>query len=471
MKQLRNEQGYVLVLVLLLVVFILTLTAAFMRGSISNAKQEREVDTNHLSVVTAEMGVDFYRAIIVNAYEDSKVELNGIMKNAVQEITSQRNAMQSAEKTEQQIKEALLQIEKQKRLKVATTIQDRVGKQYSNTSAPELLMNNTHFSKTNIGWLEVNENVVLLQFNIEGKHSGKEAQLKSTMDFTIPRLLTDDGQLLVNQSDDWFNQSFTFIDKPTTSCSGNVTGETCYTNNSSFFKSANNSILYFTQNIELTNGSEGKNFQNSIVYSVGNAILPNMNSASNLTIHTKGSIHMKNGNSMENVTLISGDDFEVDNGGKNLRATNSRFHIKDNFKAEHFDLIYSKMYVGNEIILTKKSSLDRSQVVVGSNFVMKKQLDIKEGSSLLVVNNFDSPDTTSINTTSKMCVGENVDISKINIDSTSKLYVTSQARGKSPNPDRVEIVHKNQLKSICAEESTSSTNEVPWQAPKIDVTY
>ena len=41
--------GYALLIVLFFVVFIMIVSALFMRGSISNAKQERLVDNNNLA--------------------------------------------------------------------------------------------------------------------------------------------------------------------------------------------------------------------------------------------------------------------------------------------------------------------------------------------------------------------------------------------------------------------------------------
>lgn len=70
----KNEKGYALVLVLLLIVFIMTVSAVFFRGSISNARQERIVDTNNLSIVAAEMGVDFYKTAITNDFNSKKEE-------------------------------------------------------------------------------------------------------------------------------------------------------------------------------------------------------------------------------------------------------------------------------------------------------------------------------------------------------------------------------------------------------------
>jgi hypothetical protein len=62
MKQLKNQQGYALLIVLLIVVLFLSISATFMAGSLSNAKQEKTVDTTNQSVASAEMGVRYYTA-------------------------------------------------------------------------------------------------------------------------------------------------------------------------------------------------------------------------------------------------------------------------------------------------------------------------------------------------------------------------------------------------------------------------
>ncbi|WP_432355787.1 hypothetical protein [Sporosarcina sp. A2] len=68
MRRTRNEQGYALLIVLLLIVFLTILTAVFLRGSISNARQEKSIDYSHLTVVAAESGVDYYKTKFSNEY-------------------------------------------------------------------------------------------------------------------------------------------------------------------------------------------------------------------------------------------------------------------------------------------------------------------------------------------------------------------------------------------------------------------
>lgn len=56
----KNEQGYAILLVIMLIAFIMIVSVSFVTASISNAKQERTVDTNNLAVIAAEMGIEYY---------------------------------------------------------------------------------------------------------------------------------------------------------------------------------------------------------------------------------------------------------------------------------------------------------------------------------------------------------------------------------------------------------------------------
>lgn len=62
MKPIKNERGYALLVVLLLIVLVMSISAAFMAGSLNHAEQEQTVDVSNQSVAAAEMGVLYYSA-------------------------------------------------------------------------------------------------------------------------------------------------------------------------------------------------------------------------------------------------------------------------------------------------------------------------------------------------------------------------------------------------------------------------
>lgn len=65
----KNEDGYVLIVVILLVVLIMGFSSVFMTNAISHTKQEETVDQQHLIVAAAEMGVEYYSSMLLNSYE------------------------------------------------------------------------------------------------------------------------------------------------------------------------------------------------------------------------------------------------------------------------------------------------------------------------------------------------------------------------------------------------------------------
>ena len=72
MKRIKEENGYALIIVLFAIVFITTISAVFMRGSISNLKQDQRVDESNLTTTVAEAGLDYYVWEIEKEYENKK---------------------------------------------------------------------------------------------------------------------------------------------------------------------------------------------------------------------------------------------------------------------------------------------------------------------------------------------------------------------------------------------------------------
>ncbi len=101
MKYIKNEKGSTLLLVLLFSVLIMMFFMTFMAKSINHAKQEQMVDKSHLSVVTAEMGVDYYSSKISNEYYVKTTEL----KNEANRRLSQKNSKGEYIYTQEQVRE------------------------------------------------------------------------------------------------------------------------------------------------------------------------------------------------------------------------------------------------------------------------------------------------------------------------------------------------------------------------------
>lgn len=78
MNRLKDERGYALIIVLLMIVLFLGAAATFMAGSLNHANQEVTVDTGNQAVAAAEMGTIYYS-------EDFERELKLVEQNMVEE--------------------------------------------------------------------------------------------------------------------------------------------------------------------------------------------------------------------------------------------------------------------------------------------------------------------------------------------------------------------------------------------------
>lgn len=79
----KNEQGYALLIVLLLITFITIVSAVFLSSSISNAKQEKTIDNNQLKVVVAEAGIDYTKTQFLNKFYMKKTDLETEAKKLI----------------------------------------------------------------------------------------------------------------------------------------------------------------------------------------------------------------------------------------------------------------------------------------------------------------------------------------------------------------------------------------------------
>jgi hypothetical protein len=74
MKFLKNEQGYSLVTVLMIITVFMTLILAFMGQSFSSVKQNKVVESSSQSVAIAEMGISYYHVAVKNIYKTKQQE-------------------------------------------------------------------------------------------------------------------------------------------------------------------------------------------------------------------------------------------------------------------------------------------------------------------------------------------------------------------------------------------------------------
>lgn len=84
----KNEQGYALITVLLILIIFMAVLTSLMGQSLNTVKQNQSTETNNLSVSMAEMGTNYYQAMIQNVYEKNK---NDVSNYVLSKINSDRN--------------------------------------------------------------------------------------------------------------------------------------------------------------------------------------------------------------------------------------------------------------------------------------------------------------------------------------------------------------------------------------------
>ncbi|PIC83859.1 hypothetical protein [Sporosarcina sp. P1] len=447
MNNRENENGYALVIVLFAIVLIMITSALFMRGSISNAKQEKIVDSNNLAYMAAEMGVDYYKWSYTNKYNSVKT---GIWKMYNDKFLAEKAQINNSKEPNKP--EAIRNMAKQKRIDAI----DELWKQLNNhTITPVDLAGESYkFTKGSISVKkDISTYSVKITGEIFGKYNTTDKPLEFTLSFVMPEFNVDQTEAGGSGQQgsgveklDWFETGkLPFINKPTVKCpSVNACLETDVENITNFKGPA----IYFAVNaVKGNNGNLGMDYKNTSIYLEGEIGPFNMNKMKNINVYAKGNISVKNMNNTDSLHLLS----------------------LGHFIVEH-------------------AELNRSFIGIRGNFVPKKQVNINSSSTLAVKGNWEpNSGKQSITNNSKVCVGGNVYLNQITIDSTSKIYFVLRDGTKNYpiNDSRYIAIKESDYKSNpsilfenCESSGNSSTNpdtpnliEPVWEKPEIEVEY
>lgn len=86
MNNIKNNQGYALLLVLLMIVLFISISAVFLNASISHSKQEVVVDKTNQSLVLAEMGTQHLETLFNQKYQSLRDSIYQDVLNEIQDI-------------------------------------------------------------------------------------------------------------------------------------------------------------------------------------------------------------------------------------------------------------------------------------------------------------------------------------------------------------------------------------------------
>lgn len=437
MRSTKNENGYALLIVLFLIVFISILSTVFITSSISNANQEQIVDDRHLTINAAELGVDYYTSSLMNTYYSSQKDLEKFVQDQVDEAI------------------------KLKKIPDYKVIQNKVVEKLKN-----ILIEN--------GKSQLVERAIIPGFSHQLigvlKADDKIENANGSKDFTISGIVkgknneTTTGKNLKTETL-IFKQRFTVpLFTPTTSATPNF-GETL------------NLGLIIKKENECKNEQEIKNKE---CYTKGKNDLEKLEDVENSIIYATAGLHVKNELEVEkNSKMYIDGDMDVFNQKKNnddddgLDIEEQSFvYVSRNVQIKGELEIEDKsyMYVGNDLDVKEDLDLDDSQLYVGRNLDVKKEIELEEKSTLYVGGYLDAKDEVELKDKSKICVAGQLKIKgKIQIEEGSYIYYLTTSDRSHTNLVKVNTLKDLQTKCGVNEKAPQ---KVEWLKPKTEnVTY
>ncbi|MDV6377233.1 hypothetical protein ORD22_03030 [Sporosarcina sp. GW1-11] len=454
MNRCKNDKGYALIIVLFAIVFIMITSAVFMRGALSNAKQENIIDTNNLAFMAAEMGVDYYKWNYINKYNDVKGQL---WEDYKEKYSVEKMRIQSSGdiNKDQQLADLPAKI-REDAVKALWAILDN----YTITSA-NLAGEKYSFTDKDFNIVQDLANYsVSISGDVQGEYQGKDKMLNFKLLFTMPKFDEDENENSGSQSSGgvkdlaWFvDNDLPFIPNPSWQCpsgkQANVTGKKCVFSDVNLIGNANNSTLYFDGDAtKAPNGNLGGNVNGSKFYVTGEIASFNLNNMENGEFYAKGNIAFKNMNNIINVNVFT----------------------KGDFSAEQVDL-------------------SGSFVAMGGNFKPSKHVKLTGNSVLAIRNDWKANSSSQeIASGSKACVGGSVNLKEITVSGTGKLYYVAEkanTAGVTIIPGKHFPISKsaydkdpNNLFKNCqgggnvvTDPDAPVLNEPAWIDPRIEVDY
>lgn len=347
MRQSEDEQGYALIIVLFVVVFITIMTAVFMRGALSNAKQEIRVDENNLVVVAAESGVDYYTFELKKAF--NKDDLQKIVNQEVEKYNNSKSPIIPLEiqaklidKVKSNINRIVAEIDK---------VQSNSSYDMADDFDHELML--PLEIKVNRG--SNGEQFIKVAGDVKGEQKSRIMNTKLlnfNLNFSIPPISSSENNENSNNGSEG-------IILPTNVCikTTDIENENCLfpKNKTSDLKSVEESKVFLDGDYS---GWKDVDIDESYFY-------------------------------MKNFT----------NGAK-WNVEDSDLVVTGNFnKYSNFELEKSKLLIGGNFVESGKVDFDESHITIGGKFLVSTGESEIEDSFMLVGSNFDSPSKIKIQKT------------------------------------------------------------------------
>ncbi|MCQ6273509.1 hypothetical protein JMM81_00785 [Bacillus sp. V3B] len=337
-KIIKDNRGYALVTVLLIITIFMMLALSFIGQSANSIKQNKMVEKNSQSVALAEMGITYYQHAIENAYSDVKKNITELIEGDI---------------NNNQVKpEGYLETAKSNFI---TAIENIAKKKYP-TDDPL----HTFFQIENLDIDTSGENGnIQIKFSSVGGKNQEKTKLSAIMDFTLTKVTLNQEE--EEESGDNLLPDFNEVKQLENICN--------YPQND--YSDCKTIVLDGTTPLDLGNGNNHNNMNTQIIYSTGALEFDgnNVNNMDNMKVHAEGKIDIHQ--NMQNVT-------------SSIIETKGAIDI-----GNHLDLEGSRLLVGGDLTIGQHLTLTShsnkgSFVYIEGNATIDNQLTINNNSTMCV---------------------------------------------------------------------------------------
>ncbi|QBP40760.1 hypothetical protein [Paenisporosarcina antarctica] len=360
MKYLKNNEGYALLLVLFLIVFLISVSSIVANGSLNHSKQEVTTDISNQSIVAAEMGVDYFKVLGKVEYNRIKFHHYNILIN---KINSYYTSPEFSTHSDMQKEQKVNNIKNDYLINIGEAINDY----YSNFSQRITVNDQIYYELGNIGEdipsYQINEDKVVINVNVKGVSNNKVSNLKFDMNIPSPTLVITPVKPIESK---WVPPSFIEMEKKIldpsahggiNKCVDPLVNITCLGDNLLDLKLLNNTTV-FTTNYNYGTGNLNYSLKKSTFYNNGFWELHNAIGLSDVTVFSNNDVTVKNIDASSTYFQVKGD-FT----GEQVELSNSTFNLIGDFVAtKHFYAVNTNLCVEGSINLQKKTVLSNVNI-------------------------------------------------------------------------------------------------------------
>lgn len=460
LRKIQNEQGYTLLLTLILIIIIIvSLFSTFAFGAITQQKQVEITDDNYEVIAIAEMGVEYYRAEILNLIEEYRQRT----ENEVKQVEN------DAKLTETEKYNKILEIN----AKNVAALRSMVLGLYTTDPTVKTILEKNENSKyfnllekpvfTGVDSSQININV---KGNLLDKSKTISAKFKFPTNLVTSSPITGGGTGTGNDNGSGNFKNGQLLQTPDFTktvpnpfpplgiglCpyqSNKLNGIKCYTNNLSDLNGFQETTVYYTGS-KVSNTVDNENFKNSFIYSKGDFQIENINKSKDVSffINGKGTFGTIESNGDVNIQANNDSSFANVNIKKELSiyingyGTFSTIDSDKNIPDKKYGLIlYAKGASFMSINGLENSTLEiagKTNFNQASSFISSKihstgevtasQLRFSD-SQAYFDSHVNQNQTFEVKNSSKVCIRSTYSLGQVAIDLSSNLYVLNTIKG------------------------------------------